>query len=94
MTDEDRIERYLLNCGLVAKSLSAVRSDLPRWVRHLRQRGVTDIPTSPWSAGPQDTLAANLITQLVMQHPGCTNPCRTSIAHNQRNLTATRPYKP
>ena len=55
MTDAERIEAYLINSGLAEQSLDAVRPDFPRWLDHLRERGVTHIPTAPWRAGPGDT---------------------------------------
>ena len=94
MTDAERIEAYLLNSGLVGQSLDAIRPDLPRWLDHLRERGVTHIPTEPWRAGPGDTLAVNLLNQFVLQASPRKDAMARVMAHNLRNLTKTRPYKP
>jgi hypothetical protein len=89
---KDRIELFLVNSGFAAQSLDAVRPDLPRWLRYLRERGVTYIPTSPWTSGPH-ALAANLISQLALQ----ASPRKDSIAratrHHLRDLTGTPPCK-
>lgn len=47
MTDEERIEQFLLNSGLVAQSVEALRPRFPRWARYLHEQGVKEIPTSP-----------------------------------------------
>jgi hypothetical protein len=93
MTDAECIEALLLNSGLAGQSLDAVRPDLPRWLGYLHRRGVTHIPTAPWRAGPADTLAVNLLCQLALQASPRTDDMATSMAHNLRNLTNTRPYK-
>lgn len=94
MTDTECIELFLVNSGFAAQSLDAVRPDLPRWLDYLHQRGVTHIPTAPWRVGPADTLAVNLLSQLALQASPRTDDVATSMAHNLRNLTNTRPYKP
>ena len=42
-TEEDRIEAFLVRSGLVAQSVDVLRPDYPRWIRHLRSKGVTHI---------------------------------------------------
>ena len=94
MTDAERIEAYLIKSGLVEQSLDAVRPDFPRWLDHLRERGVSHIPAAPWLAGPGDTLAVNLLNQFVLQTSPRKDAMARVTAHNLRNLTKTRPYKP
>jgi hypothetical protein len=94
MTDAERIESFLLNSGLVGQSLDAIRPDLPRWLDYLHRRGVTNIPTAPWRAGPGDALAVNLLNQFALQVSPRTDAMARVMAHNLRNLTNTRLYKP
>jgi hypothetical protein len=86
------IEGFLVNSGFAAQSLDAVRPDLPRWLRHLQERGVTDIPASPWTSGPH-ALAANLISQQALQASPRKDPIAKATAHHLRDVTETRPYK-
>jgi hypothetical protein len=94
MTDEDRIERFLLNAGFVVQSLDAVRPDLPRWVRRLRAMGIAEIPTSLRDATPRDARAMNLLSQFALQASPRRDPIARSTAHNLRDLTGIRPPKP
>jgi hypothetical protein len=94
MTDTERIEAFLLNSGLVGRSLDAIRPDLPRWLDYLRARGVTHIPTAPWRAGPGDAFAVNLLNQFALQASPRKDAMARVMAHNLRNLTKTRLYKP
>lgn len=50
VTDEERIEKYLINSGLAVQSIEVLRPDFPRWIRRLREQGVDQIPTSPLTA--------------------------------------------
>ena len=93
MTDEERIEQFLVNSGFAPQSLDTVRPDFPRWLDHLRRRGVTHIPMSPWMAGPEDTLAVNLLNQFALQASPRQDAIARTVRHNLRNLTNTRPYK-
>jgi len=74
--------------GLTEPSLAAIRPKLGHWVRRMHERGVTEIPESPWSG---DWLAVDLATQMIRQAAGFKHD---SIAHELRNLTGTRPWKP
>jgi hypothetical protein len=87
-----RIEWFLLNSGFGVEDLDAVRPDLPRWLRHLQERGVTHIPTSPWASGPYP-LAASLLNLLALQASLRKDPIAKATRHNLRDLTGTRPYK-
>jgi hypothetical protein len=61
-----RLEQYLRMSGFTEPSLVQLRPDLPRWVRHLRARGVTSIP-SVYSRRPEDAQASNEIILLIKQ---------------------------
>jgi hypothetical protein len=87
MTDVEAIESYLVHSGLAPPSVDELRPELPRWVRHLRERGVTEIPDSPLTA---DAHASNLLSLLIRQGSQLRH---SSIEHDLRNLTRTRPWK-
>jgi hypothetical protein len=93
MTDAERIEAFLINSGFTPQSLDTVRPDFPRWLTHLRNRGVTHIPTAPWMSSSDDSLASNLLNQLALQASSRQDPAIRAMKHNLRNLTRTRPYK-
>ena len=87
--DED-IEDFLYRSGLTAPSVEALRSTFPRLKRHLAEKGFTSLPDSPLSS---DWRGANEINRFVHEHalPEVRN---AAAAHNLRNLTGVRPYKP
>jgi hypothetical protein len=87
---DDDIERWLYCSGLVAPSVDSLRPDFPRWRQQLLARGVTRIPSSPWSADDCDTLAANMLSLFVRQASSERN---AGIEHNLRDLAGVRPYK-
>lgn len=90
LTDEDRIERFLVNSGLTAQSIEAIRPKLSRWARYLHEQGIGMIPTQPWEPGA-DGHAMNLMAMFVKQVALVKD---STGAHELRNLTQVRPYKP
>jgi hypothetical protein len=90
LTDEERIESFLVNSGLAPQSIEAVRARFPRWARRLRAEGVEEIPASPWQPGA-DGDAMNLLNMFVKQVALVKDP---GTAHELRNLTRVRPWKP
>lgn len=89
---EEAIVGYLWRSGWVAQSVAAVRSELPRWVRHLRSRRVTAIPplgVRTWS--PAESRAHNELNLLMRQAAGKRD---AATEHQLRNLTRIRPHKP
>jgi hypothetical protein len=87
MTDVEAIESYLVHSGLAPPSVDALRPEFPRWARHLRERGVTEIPDSPLTVGAH---ASNLLSLLTRQG---SKQRHSSIEHDLRNLTRMRPWK-
>jgi hypothetical protein len=89
VTDEERIEQFLLNSGLVAQSVEALRPKFARWARYLHEQGVEEIPTSPWAAYA-DPHGVNLLCKAVKEVALVKD---SSGAHELRNLTRVRPCK-
>jgi hypothetical protein len=87
VTDEQRIEQYLVRSGLSPQSVEALRPDFPRWIRRLRERGVDQVPSSPLTA---DGLASNELLLLIKQG---SKDRDSNIEHELRNLTRVRRYK-
>jgi hypothetical protein len=89
MEIEDLV-RYLRQSGLAPQSVDAIRAKLPRWVRHMQNRGHAAVPdlrrSSRWS--PAEERAANDIDRL--RADAANNQPQ---AHELRNLTGVRPYK-
>jgi hypothetical protein len=94
MTAVERIESFLIHSGLSGPSLDALRPDFPRWLRRLQAMGIAGIPTAPWTAGPSDILAVNLLSLWTLQASPRRDAIATRTKHNLRNLTETRPFKP
>jgi hypothetical protein len=87
MTDVEAIESYLVHSGLAPQSVNALWPEFPRWIQYLRKRGVIEIPDSPLTA---DAHASSLLSLLTRQGSKVRN---SSIEHDLRNLTCTRPWK-
>ncbi len=68
--------------------VDAIRPDFPRWARYVKENGVTEIPDSPLAG---DFHAINTVSMLIRQKAGFKGD---SIAHELRNLTGIRPWKP
>ncbi len=83
--------RYLIRSGWVYQSVETVRPELPRWVRRLRERGVTSVPNladrDQWHRW-EYTRACNEVNLLLSQAAG-----DQATAHLLRNLTGVRPFK-
>jgi hypothetical protein len=88
MTDVERLEKFAVMSGLAPPSVDAIRPDFPRWVRYMHKHGVTEIPDSPLTG---DAHAVNVASMLIRQNAGFKGD---SIAHELRNLTRIRPWKP
>ena len=83
---------YLRRSGWVTQSVQAVLPELPRWERHLRNRGVMAIPrlgVHSWS--PAEARAHNELNLLMRQASCQRDP---AFEHHLRNLTGIRGYKP
>jgi len=92
MNMQGQIERYLWRSGWVRQSVERVLRDLPRWERHLRSRGITEIPhrgSRSWS--PTKSRADNELNLLMRQ---AARDRDASIEHQLRNLTRIRQPKP
>lgn len=68
-----------------------MRHRLPRWEHYLQKRGVTVIPSSNAYWTEEEDRAHTELFLLLMQ---AGNATPRWIAHQQRNLTGVRPYKP
>jgi hypothetical protein len=87
------IEQYAIDSGCGA-SLYKMRPRFPGWERHLRARGHTAVPNlrlAPWWTF-EEIHAGNDLDRLINE--GATCPHNKQIAHELRNLTGIRPYKP
>ena len=87
MEDIERLEHFAIMSGLAPQSVDVIRPDLPRWVRYMKENGVTEIPDSPLTGSPH---GVNLASMLIRQKAGFKGD---SIAHELRNLTGIRPWK-
>jgi hypothetical protein len=87
VNDIDRLEHFAIMSGLAPQSVDAIRPDFPRWVRYMKENGVTEIPVSPLAG---DSHAVNMASMLIRQKAGFKGD---SIAHELRNLTGIRPWK-
>jgi hypothetical protein len=91
----EEIIQFLIRSGYVWQSVEALKPTLPRWERHLREKGITSIPPlgSPASLSPGKARAHNELILLMSQ----SKPKEyrdPAFEHGQRNLTRIRPYKP
>jgi len=82
--DIERLERFAIMSGLAPQSVDAIRPDFRRWVRYMKENGVTEIPDSPLTGSPH---GVNLASMLIRQKAGLKGD---SIAHELRHLTGTR----
>ncbi len=87
VNDVGRLEHFAIMSGLAPQSADAIRPDFPRWVRYMKDHGVTQIPDSPLAGDP---LGINLASMLIRQKARFKGD---SIAHELRNLTGIRPWK-
>ncbi len=87
VNDVERLERFAIMSGLAPQSVDAIRPDFPRWVGHMREHGVTQIPDSPLTG---DSHAVNMASMLIRQKARFRGD---SIAHELRNLTGIRSWK-
>jgi len=85
--DVERLEHFAMMSGLAPQSVDAIRPDFPRWVRYMKENGVTEIPDSPLTGPPR---GVNLASMLIQQKAGFKG---NLIAHELRNLTGIRPWK-
>jgi hypothetical protein len=91
MRHED-IRLYLRLAGWVQQSVAAVESDLDRWIRRLRARGISAIPPLGCvSCSPSEARAHNELNLLMLQ---AASKRDASLEHPMRNLTGVRPPKP
>jgi hypothetical protein len=88
-----QLEQFAIDAGCGA-SLEAMRPRFARWERHLRARGHTAVPNlrlaHGWSFA--EIQAGNDIDRLINE--AGTGPHSKRVAHELRNLTGIRPYKP
>ncbi len=84
----DAIIEYMRRSGLVAQSVDAAMEQLPRWERHLRERGIEVAPRYP---GQGPARAENELNLLIRQGSSARDQ---AIEHQLRNLTRVRPPKP
>ena len=82
-----REEHFAIMSGLAPQSVAAIRPDFPRWVRYMKENGVTEIPDSPLAGHSH---AVNMASLLIRQKAGFKGD---SITHELRNLTGVRPWK-
>jgi hypothetical protein len=82
----ERLEHFAIMSGLAPQSVDAIRLDSRRWVRYMKENGVTEIPDSP-TGSPH---GVNLASMLIRQKAGVKGD---PIAHELRNLTGIRPWK-
>ena len=88
VNDAERLEHFAIMSGLAPQSVDAIRPDFPRWAWYVKENGVTEIPDSPLAG---DFHAINMVSMLIRQKAGFKGD---SIAHELRNLTGIRPWKP
>ena len=88
MIDEERLERFAVLSGLAAQSVDALRPDFPRMLRYMREQGIAETPDSPLTGEAHAVNVASLLIRQAARHKSDT------IAHELRNLTGTRPWKP
>jgi hypothetical protein len=91
---EDGI-RYLHLTGLVSQSIETLLPKLPRWLKHLEDRGYDSAPNLCWQAewSFKETLASNDLSRLLAEDRG-----DEKTGHYLRNLTTLtgnpiRPFK-
>jgi hypothetical protein len=85
---QGRIEEFMVNLGLVAPSLDAIRPDFPRWVPRL---GSADIPLAPSPVGSDRV--SDLLTLWMLQASPRKDKAARALGHHLRNITGTRPIK-
>ncbi len=86
-TDAERIELFAIRSDLVQQSVSELRKDFSRMARHMRSMGFAEIPDSSLTG---DALAVSLLTLLIRQASQARD---SSVEHDLRILTGTRPWK-
>jgi hypothetical protein len=47
VNDVERLEHFAIMSGLAPQSVDAIRPDFPRWVRYMKEKGVTEVRTRP-----------------------------------------------
>jgi hypothetical protein len=87
VNDVERLEHFAIMSGLAQQSVDEIRPDFPRWVRYMRDNGVTEIPDSPLAGHPHGVNMASMLIRQKARFKG------HSIAHELRNLTGIRPWK-
>jgi hypothetical protein len=87
VNDIERLEHFAIMSGLAPQSVDAIRPDFPRWVRYMKENGVTEIPDSPVAGHSH---AVNMASWLIRQKAGFKGD---SITQELRNLTGIRPWK-
>jgi hypothetical protein len=88
MTDVEAIESYALRSGFTWPAILELRErkKLPRIARQMHERGVSEIPSSPFTA---DAFGSTLLITLLRQASKVRD---RRIEHNLRNLTGIRGY--
>lgn len=86
-----RLEMFAILSGWIPQSIVALRREHERYVERLAQRGLRSIPDlrclRAWT--DEDVRCANEISMMLLHKAG-----RFADAHDLRNLTAVRPFKP
>jgi len=86
--------KYLRLSSCAPQTVDAVRSDLPRWVRRLRERGVNRVPPHPLIArSPEDHWVHTEIDLLIRQKAGRRPGEQERPDRHLRNMLEVRPYK-
>jgi hypothetical protein len=67
VNDVERLEHFAIMSGLAPQSVDAIRPDFPRWVRYMKENGVTEIPDSPLAGHSH---AVNMASLLIRQKAG------------------------
>lgn len=92
---QDNLASFCVNSGLVAQSMEEANRVFPRWRSRLRKLGIdtSDIPPHPLlGTTPAQVRAANLVTQLILQHRKSRAPGHgTRCAQRDRHSTTQTP---
>jgi hypothetical protein len=86
----EEIISFLSRSGWSPQEIAYVRSDLPRWERHLRRMGVTVVPGPQAYWSEEEDRAHDHLFHLMM-NAGDGTP--EWIKHRQRDITGVRPRK-
>jgi hypothetical protein len=87
----DEIVGFLERCRWSPQEIAYVRPHLPRWERHLRNMGVTVIPSANAYWSEEEDRSHDHLFHLMMNAGNATPEW---IKHRQRDLTGVRRPKP